>query len=212
MKKKVLMGLVLLTIAGASMVFAQTDKLTFTVRDGAATVKAKDKGISGNVVIPASYQGNPVLYIASSGFSGCTQIKSVTIPESIKVIPGNAFNGCRALDTVAIHKYIREIGGGAFQNCSSLDKIQNADIGAETRKIGSSAFAGTSLDRVWIRSNVSEIGGSAFNTARMQLVNFEAAGVKFNNTSFPNGKSLQDAYAAGGRGRYKLEGKTWIKE
>ena len=72
MNKKVLMGLVLLVFIGV-MVFAQAptlDKLTFTLNQARTEffVKAANTSISGAVVIPDGYQGNPVIVINQMGF------------------------------------------------------------------------------------------------------------------------------------------------
>ena len=103
MKKKVLMGLVLLAITG-TMVFAQAptlDKLKFTgTQGGTLSPGAINQRISGSVVIPAAYDGKPVTNILANAFLSCTGITSVTIPNSVSNFATGVFDGCTALTSV----------------------------------------------------------------------------------------------------------------
>ena len=54
-------------------------------------------------------------------------------------IAANAFSGCGNLKKVTIGKYVTEIGEGAFRKCVALEKIT---IPANVEKIGANAFSG----------------------------------------------------------------------
>ena len=56
--------------------------------------------VDNEIVIKATYKGLPVKEIANSAFLECTQLTSITIPNSITYIRDNAFYGCTNLSSV----------------------------------------------------------------------------------------------------------------
>lgn len=124
------------------------------------SVKAKDKSIEGDIVIPDSYNGKPVTSIASSGFSGCDGITSVTIPNSITSIGYHAFGGCTNLTSVTIPDSVTSIDSSSFSNCTSLPSIS---IPGSVTSIGDYAFEMCeNLTSVIIGDGVTSIGDFAF--------------------------------------------------
>ena len=73
--------------------------LSFQLRfDGKSySVESCNKDISGDLVIPATYNGKPVTGIGQSAFASCTGLTGVTIPSSVTDIGFYAFNGCSQL-------------------------------------------------------------------------------------------------------------------
>ena len=84
--------------------------------------------IEGRLVIPPLINGLPVTSIGEGAFSGCTQLTSVTIPESVTSIGKIAFSGCSGLNIITIPKSVISIGDNAFSGCSGLRSI-NVDAG-----------------------------------------------------------------------------------
>jgi len=118
MKKKTLMSIVLLAIIGTSAVFAQAptlDKLRFLDdKNGGYEVAAKDKKtISGEVVIPDTYNGKPVRKLFAKAFED-SSITSVIIPNSVNVIGSGAFTSCVGLTSVTIPASVTKIEHSAF--------------------------------------------------------------------------------------------------
>ena len=56
-------------------------------------------------------------------FYGCTSLKTIHIPKSVRTIFGSAFEGCTALNTVSLEFGLLEIKSRAFYNCSALEEI-----------------------------------------------------------------------------------------
>ncbi len=80
-------------------------------------------GTSPTVEIPASIDGGKVSMIDSKAFAECTNIKSVTIPNSVVSIADKVFYNCKALETINIPNSVTYIGDKVFYNCESLKSI-----------------------------------------------------------------------------------------
>ena len=71
------------------------------------------KDVAGNGIIK-----NGTKSISGQAFSGCNNLTSVSIPDSVVGIYAFAFYGCTNLKTVTIPKSVLSIGEYAFYNCS----------------------------------------------------------------------------------------------
>lgn len=61
--------------------------------------------------------------IAWGSFGYCTNLKSITIPSSVKTIDGLAFYGCSVLETVDLSAGLQRINVEAFSECEALTSI-----------------------------------------------------------------------------------------
>lgn len=117
--------------------------------------------ISGDIVIPATYEGLPVTAIADWGFSDRENITSVTIPDSVTSIGEYAFLRCTSLKSVAMGNGITSIGEYAFEKCTRLVSVEFSDNLTNT---GNYVFLDCiSLKSVELPDNLTTIGDGAFN-------------------------------------------------
>jgi hypothetical protein len=79
--------------------------------------------------------------ITAQAFSGCTNLASVTLPESLTSIGQQAFLNCKALSELTIPNSVTSVGNQAFMNCTGLASVT---IGSAVSQIGTFAFAGCS--------------------------------------------------------------------
>ena len=79
-----------------------------------------------------------VIGIADGTFENCTNLASVTMPNSIETIGANAFKGCTNLSSVYLSNSITSIGDYAFANTA----ITRISIYEAIRTIGKNAFSG----------------------------------------------------------------------
>ena len=111
----------------------------------------------GDLVIPETVDGYPVIKVAENAFKDISLVKSVKI-EGKLIIENNAFYGCSNLKSVELLDVI-SIGNSAFENCS---KLQNVTIG-DCASIGNKAFKDcSSLKTVSLPSNLERLGDKAF--------------------------------------------------
>ena len=58
-----------------------------------------------------------------SSFSSCTNLKSITIPNSVTTIGDSAFSSCSSLTSISIPNSVATIGSSAFSGCSNLTSV-----------------------------------------------------------------------------------------
>ena len=63
--------------------------------------------------------------IQASTFYGCTNLRSVAIPDGVTKICRNSFRDCKTLESVTIPESVTTIDEAAFGNCSCLFWVCN---------------------------------------------------------------------------------------
>jgi hypothetical protein len=103
---------------------------------------------------------NSVTSIGNNAFRGCTGLTSITIPNSVTSIGNNAFYNCIGLTSITIPNSVTSIGNNAFYNCIGLITIT---LSTSLITIGDGAFQGcTGLTTVTIPNSVTNFVGAAF--------------------------------------------------
>ncbi|MDE5565565.1 MAG: leucine-rich repeat protein [Anaeroplasmataceae bacterium] len=149
-----------------------TASLTFEKEGNAYTVTGV--GEETIVVIPAEYEGLPVIKIQGHHGTGAfaqKAITSITLPNTITEIGQNTFYGCRDLIEVKLgnDSSLTTIGNNAFSACSSLKNII-------------------------IPKGVTNIGDAAFNNcASLESFQVEASNTKYRSE---NGHLIENATQA----------------
>lgn len=113
----------------------------------------KDCSNLTSVTIP-----NSVTSIGNGAFSRCSSLTSVTIPNSVTLIGNSAFSGCSSLTSVTIPNSVTYLSG--FSGCTGLTSIT---IPNSVTSIGEYAFQKCSLKSITIPSSVTNIGRQAFD-------------------------------------------------
>lgn len=157
------------------------DYLIFDLlEDNTYEVSAADLSISGSVYIPESYNGKPVTAIKEEGFKACTQIQSISLPETITIIKKQAFayssiywaklpNSILTIEEGAflqnrfnnpfiIPDSLNSLGKVCFANC----QIEGIVFGNGLKTIPDGAFSGNYLTELTIPDNLETIESGAF--------------------------------------------------
>ena len=129
-----------------------------------AEVTGEDKEYSGSITIPSSIKVNDVDYAVTSigdfAFFNCSDLTSITIPNSVTSIGDYAFRDCSGLTSISIPNSVTSIGESAFFNCSGLTSVT---IPNSVTSIDVAAFEGCrSLTSISIPNSVTSIGDCAF--------------------------------------------------
>ena len=96
------------------------------------------------VVLPEGLQT-----IQSGVFQGCTGLKEITIPQSVREMGQSVFDGCTSLKEVVLPAAMPYILHWLLQNCRSLERLT---IGEGLKNIGISAIDGcSSLRHIVVR-------------------------------------------------------------
>lgn len=111
---------------------------------------------------------------SEGGFCGCTNLKSIVLPETLEVmydgaVPGQylstgVFKDCESLKRITIPSKVTAIPTSAFYNCISL---KNVEFKGDIKSIGAYAFALCENLSVNIPSSVEYINDFAFRDAPM---------------------------------------------
>lgn len=149
---------------------------------------------SGDIVIPSviTYQDKTydVTEIGSVAFYGCTELTSITLPNSLKSIGFRAFGNCQKLTSITIPSNIEWLGNLVFENCINLktvtinsnriisenrnsglqkvfgEQVEQYVLGDEVQSIGDCAFHSSSLTSIIIPNSLKAIGDEAFSGCR----------------------------------------------
>ena len=117
------------------------DGIVYTRSVSTNIVSAKhdvEKTLTGAIEIQSKVQSNVVNFsvkaISPNGFSGCSEITSVTIPTTISTIGSEAFSGCTGIESLYIPSSVTSIGSNAFlgvQKVVYAGTVNQGTYGAE---------------------------------------------------------------------------------
>lgn len=138
---------------------------TWNEEDGGYYISADKSVYDEALVIPASYEGKPVVAISQAGFEGCRGFKSVSIPVSVKKVNYGAFKNCKDLERIDwTESGVESIGNAVFYECDSLKSIS---FPKNIRVISNSVLYGCdSLTDIDVGNNVGVIMDKAFSRCK----------------------------------------------
>ena len=109
----------------------------------------------------------PVTAIAPRAFEGCTALRRVALPLSLRQIGEMAFSGCIHLTHLVIPGGVQRVGTLAFAKCAGLKRVR---IEPGVQALGPSCFSKcTGLERVDVPASLASFGGGVFFGCGRQL-------------------------------------------
>lgn len=168
MRKLLLSAFVLISASLSAQTSFKNGLFTYTMT-GPNTVEVSDadsKDASDtpvyDYVIPETVENEGVTYTVTAIGEDVfywSDVKSVSIPESVDSIKGSAFNAAKDLTEITLPSHLKYIGDYAF----SSSGLKSITIPASVEEIGSSAFfTCTSLASIELGSGLKSLGYSAF--------------------------------------------------
>ncbi len=144
-------------------------------------------GIAGNgpknIIIPATYEGLPVIKIGDAAGINCSNIHSIKIPNSITHIDSRAFWECTSLDGVIIPNSVTTVGDSAFYQCANLTSVTMSN---KVTVIADDLFGWCSnLSKVNIPNGVTSIGNTSFvQCKKLRSITLPSSLTKIENNAF----------------------------
>ena len=112
-------------------------KLTISSEQGMNNWRDSGRKTYGQNILKAEILEG-VTYIWTGMFSGCSNLKEITLPAGVTQIQEFAFQNCSSLTEITLPASVTSIDSRAFQGCSSLTEIT---LPASVMVIGDRAFA-----------------------------------------------------------------------
>lgn len=123
------------------IILSEDDK-TVATNPGSGEYGYAGNEAQGSLVLPSKVVKRDTEYtlvkISDYSFIRCTDLTSVTIPNSVTTIGEMAFYACRSLNTVTIGNSVTTIGSRAFSSCRMLKTVCSWSINPP--ELGSEVF------------------------------------------------------------------------
>lgn len=152
---------------GDAGTYEGTEGLDFyPLPDGTYGVSKGKTGYLEDIVVPKTYNQKAVTTVIDKAFSGCQNLKSVSLPDGLTVIGDSAFDGCRNLERITIPESVTKIEA-AFTGCDKLTQATGVSY------VGKWAFAyeNSSLTAAVLKEDTVGITTEAFlNCFKLQKV------------------------------------------
>ena len=136
----------------------------YTLEDDYTCTITKYNGHAANVTIPSTIYGYKVCKIGYGSFRDSNNnIRSVTIPNSVKRIDSYAFENCYSLNSVTFSSGLKTISNGAFSNTN----LKNVTIPNSVTEIYDCAFSGCeNLSSLTLSNQLEELGCYCFENCK----------------------------------------------
>jgi len=109
-----LLGLIFLTVANSGQA-----QLRYRTNNNAITIIGCI-GTNGDVTIPSTINGYPVVSIGDNAFQNAFVLTNVTISSGVTYVGSLSFYNCTNLQQVSLPDTLTAIGMGAFRSCTDL--------------------------------------------------------------------------------------------
>ncbi len=168
-------------------IVSPTDKTASVTNNTSSSYK-------GDIVIPSQVKYSGVTYtvvgIGSGAFSGCSDLISISLPETISTISSSAFYNCSGLTTLLIPESVLEIQAYAFKGCTGLKEIRIPDNVTSIK--GSACEGCTNLTSAYIGKSVTTFGNYMFQgCTNLETIELNASPQEIYSTAFAGCSSVR---------------------
>lgn len=171
---------------------AESDDFTYTIINGEATII----GFSGHpetLEIPSVIEGCPVTEIRDNAFFSCSSLRSITLPDTLRIMGHHCFYACTSLEKIVLPPNLEEIGMGCFCGCVKLKEVHISD---KLSVLPDSCFRScTSLESIVIPQNIAVIEKFCFSgCTNLENVSLSGRLEQIGSYSFYMCNSLRELY------------------
>jgi uncharacterized repeat protein (TIGR02543 family) len=138
-----------------------------------------------------------ITYIGSYAFADCTNLESITVPDTVTTLGEYAFAGDSLLKEIKLGKSLESIGDYAFYNDLVLQDVQFSDSG-NLKEVGNYSFAAcSSLQNIAFPEGLETIGSYTFlSSSALEQITLPDSLKEIGVYSFLYTKIYNDARAA----------------
>lgn len=152
---------------------APSNEIWYTTKSNTVCQPYSASAINANVVSNTYDSGKgvivfdaPVTTIGAQAFYSKTDLKSITLPQSLTTIGDQAFRNCTALETISIPDSVMSVGAYAFRQCVALSKFEGnlASSDGKCLIVGNSlaGFAQSGITTYSLPDGITGIDGYVF--------------------------------------------------
>lgn len=149
-----------------------TDVNNYTIKDG--TVMIADNAFTNGVLKSISIP-NSVKIIKEEAFFNLRNLKSIVLPEGLKELESSVFSNCISLESVKLPSSLEILNTSAFEGCRSLKQL---DLPANLKEfIGTGFKRCSSLSKITVdegNTNFCTEDGILFSKDKKTLISFPA--------------------------------------
>ncbi len=127
------------------MAFAYSGLESITIPASVTSIGASAFDSISDLTTVEFEDGSAITTFSYGLFSGCKNMKSITIPASVTIIEERALNGLNSLESITLPEKLTTIGAAGLRNCN---KITTITIPASVTSIGKDAFEDVPLTTV----------------------------------------------------------------
>ena len=164
---------------------------TYFIEDGKVTIEKCDAD-AVEAVIPDTIAGLPVTNVAGGTFFECSELTTVTLPETLEELGGGIFRKCTKLTEIHIPPTLTNISRNTFEGCPWWEKQRQSGDYVIVNGVLLAPSKVSSGSRV-IPDGVTKIGAFAFeNHKGLTEVILPEGLTVIENAAFNNCESLQN--------------------
>ena len=163
---------------------------TYEENETGLTITGYTGDLPSALTIPEKIDWQKVTAIGDYAFRMCSEITSISIPQSVITIGRYAFTNCRSLRSVVLPDSVTELGQSAFYCCDALTTVT---LSENLAAIPESLFWGCKeLTSITIPENVTRIGSLAFGgCAKLRTANLpDGKRISIEDMAFPSGCTI----------------------
>ncbi|MBO5797326.1 MAG: leucine-rich repeat protein, partial [Clostridia bacterium] len=192
----------------------------YTVTGGKATIVGAEA--KGDVVIPETLGGYPVVALGEEAFYRLWDITAVTVPGCVKTIGDRCFAACIHMERAVLGEGVETIGDEAFRAsdsewvtascgcCSDIveydAELQAVTLPASVRHIGREAFADIPLSGEFsLPASLTYLGEDAFWDTGIETLHIPAGMGYTKDMTFSRMKKLTAFVVDAGNTAYRVE-------
>lgn len=115
--------------SGATFSFDANGKFLYpavvTVPNTVTALQSTERSFRGHTEVEEIYfeSGSTIQSLPSDVFNGCTALKNIELPPSLRSIGNAIFRSCTSLETITIPDGIVNLGSWTFADCTSLKTV-----------------------------------------------------------------------------------------